>query len=68
MSFQRAVDHCDVGIKGKINFSFIPIYFLFLCELLFVRACEVTSIVSDSASLWIVAHQTSVSMGFSRQE
>ena len=48
MSFQRAVDHYDVGIKGKINFFIIPIYFPFLCKLLFVRACEVTSVMSDS--------------------
>ena len=48
MSFQRAVDHYDVGIKGKINFFIIPIYFPFLCELLFVHECEVTSVVSGS--------------------
>ena len=48
MSFQGAVDHYDVGIKGKINVFIIPIYFPFLCKLLFVRVCEVTSVVSDS--------------------
>ena len=30
--------------------------------------CSVTSVVSDSAMLWTVAHQAPQSMGFSRQE
>ena len=29
---------------------------------------SVTSVMSDSATLWTVAHQASLSMGFSRQE
>ena len=29
---------------------------------------QVTSVMSDSATLWTVAHQTPLSMGFSRQE
>ena len=33
-----------------------------------VHACPVTSVVSDSATLWIVAHQAPLSMEFSRQE
>ena len=32
------------------------------------HACKVTSVVSDSATPWTVAHQTPLSMGFSRQE
>ena len=33
-----------------------------------MHACSVTLVVSDSATLWTVAHQASLSMGFSRQE
>ena len=33
-----------------------------------VNACSVMSVVSDSATLWTVAHQAPLSMGFSRQE
>ena len=33
-----------------------------------VRACQVTSVVSDSATPWTVAHQAPLSMGFSRQD
>ena len=39
---------------------------------LYTRACacvcSVTSVVSDSATPWTVAHQAPLSMGFSRQE
>ena len=31
-------------------------------------ACEIISVVCDSATLWTVAHQAPLSMGFSRQE
>ena len=31
-------------------------------------ACQVTSVVSNSVTLWIVAHQAPLSMGFSRHE
>ena len=30
--------------------------------------CSITLVVSDSATLWTVARQTPLSMGFSRQE
>ena len=30
--------------------------------------CQVTSVVSDSAILWLVAHQASLSIRFYRQE
>ena len=30
--------------------------------------CSIASVVSDSATLWTVARQTPLSMGFSRQE
>ena len=30
--------------------------------------CQVTSVVSDFVTLWTVAHQAPLSMGFSRQE
>ena len=30
--------------------------------------CVSHSVMSDSATLWTVAHQTALSMGFSRQE
>ena len=33
-----------------------------------VHVCSVTSVVSDSATLWTVARQASLSTGFSRQE
>ena len=33
-----------------------------------MHVCSVTSIISDAATLWIVANQASLSMGFSRQE
>ena len=33
-----------------------------------VHACQVTSVVTDSATQWTVAHQASLSMGFSGQE
>ena len=33
-----------------------------------VRVCEVASVVSDSVTLWTVAHQVSLSVKFCRQE
>ena len=33
-----------------------------------MHACYVTSVVSDSATLWTVAYQAALSVGFSRQE
>ena len=33
-----------------------------------MRACKVVSVVSDSATIWTVAHQAPLSMGFSWQE
>ena len=33
-----------------------------------VGLCSVTSVMSDSATLWIIARQAPQSMGFSRQE
>ena len=33
-----------------------------------VHACKVASVVSNSATLWTVAHQALLPMGFSRQE
>ena len=39
-----------------------------LCVLKCVCACSVASVLSDSTTLWTVAHQAPVSMGFSRQE
>ena len=33
-----------------------------------VHACSVTSVMSNSATIWIVAHQALLSMGFPRQE
>ena len=33
-----------------------------------MNVCLVTSVVSDSATLWIAARQTPLSMGFCRQE
>ena len=33
-----------------------------------VHACKVASVVSNSATLWTVAHQTPLSMGLSRQD
>ena len=33
-----------------------------------LHACQVASVVSDSATLWTVAHQTPLSIGFSRRE
>ena len=33
-----------------------------------LRVCSVTSVVPDSVTLWTVAHQASLSMGFSKQE
>ena len=35
---------------------------------MYVDVCQVTSAVSDSATQWTVAHQVSLSIGFSRQE
>ena len=37
-------------------------------EILYINMCFVTSVVSDSMTLWTVAHQAPLSMGFSRQE
>ena len=34
--------------------------------LVFVHACSVVSVMSDSETLWDVAHQAPLSMGFSR--
>ena len=31
-------------------------------------ACSVASVISDSTTLWTIAHQAPLSMGFSRQE
>ena len=39
-----------------------------MCIYINMHACSVASVTSDSATLWIVAHQPSLSMGFSRQE
>ena len=39
-----------------------------LCVLKCVCACSITSVLSDSGTLWTVANQAPVSMGFSRQE
>ena len=33
-----------------------------------MHACSVTSVMSDSATSWTVAHQAPLSMGFSQQE
>ena len=33
-----------------------------------INACSIASIVSDSVTLWIVALQVPLSLGFSRQE
>ena len=33
-----------------------------------MHACYVASVMSDSVTLWTVAHQAPLSMGFSRQE
>ena len=33
-----------------------------------MNAWKVASVVSDSATLWIIAHQAPLSMGFSQQE
>ena len=33
-----------------------------------VCACSIISVVSDSVTLWTVAHQASLCLGFSRQE
>ena len=33
-----------------------------------MRACKVASVMSNSVTLWTVAHQAPLSMGFSRQE
>ena len=33
-----------------------------------MHMCSVTSVVSDSVTLWTVAHQSSLPWGFSRQE
>ena len=33
-----------------------------------MRVCEVASVVSDFATLWTIARQAPLSMGFSRQE
>ena len=35
---------------------------------MYVRVCSVTSVVSDSVTIWTVAHQSPQSMEFSRQE
>ena len=43
MSFQRTVDHYDIGIKDKINFFIIHIYFLFLCELPLYCPLQITN-------------------------
>ena len=37
-------------------------------EIIKCYVCEVTSVMSDSATPWTVAHQSPLSMGFSRQE
>jgi len=39
-----------------------------VCIYVCVHACWFVLVVSDSASLWTIAHQTPLSMGFSRQE
>ena len=33
-----------------------------------MHACSVTLVMSESETLWIVAHKTPLSMGFSRHE
>ena len=33
-----------------------------------MHACSVAPVVSDSATLWAVAHQAPLPMGFSKQE
>ena len=39
-----------------------------MCIYINTHACSVASVTSDSATLWIVAHQPCLSMGLSRQE
>ena len=34
----------------------------------YMHECQVASVMSDSATLWTIAHQAPLSMGFSRQE
>ena len=34
----------------------------------YMHKCQVASVMSDSATLWTIAHQAPLSMGFSRQE
>ena len=53
--------NCRVIKSGLVFLSII----FHVC---FVRACYVSSVVSDSATPWTVARQAPLSMGFSRQE
>ena len=34
----------------------------------YMHECQVASVMSDSATLWTIAHHAPLSMGFSRQE
>ena len=43
-----------------------PVRIAIMC--MCVCVCEVASVVSDSATIWTVAHQAPLSVGFSRQE
>ena len=43
-------------------------YFTHVCVCVCVCVCAVSSVMSDSATPWTVAHQAPPSMGFSRQE
>ena len=42
--------------------------YIYVCMYACIPACSVTSVFSYSETLWNVAHQAALSMGFSRQE
>ena len=56
-----------VVMQNKRRWHFKSMIFWFAVSSC-VHACQVTSVVSNSAILWTVAHQAPLFMGFSRQE
>ena len=66
-------NHCTTFSQTKPVSSESKHYIVWRCRHIwdnygYMHVCSVTSVMSDSVTPWTVAHQTSLSMEFSRQE
>ena len=66
-SFFLFFDSSNLFLGTYIVFFFFAIVF-FPLLILPLYMCQVTSVMSDSVTLWTVVHQSHLSMGFSSQE